>query len=345
MARFSGMSSASGVPPARAPQWDGDDGGQRPGRVGVALRGVGHAVPDTIVTNATIAARLGVDEHWIASRTGTNERRWLAGDERLSSLAAQAGAAALAAAGVDAAQIDMVLVGTTSSDEMSPHTAALVAGDLGAVGAAAIDLSAACTGFLSGLALATAAIEAGRARAVLVIGADGLSRYVDQDDRSSAMLFGDGAGAMVLTATDATTQVGPVALHSDATGRALIRLEREDNRIRMEGPIVFRHAVRLLSEVSREVAAAAGIALSDVDLFVFHQANSRIVQAVGRELDLDPDRVVDVVDRFANTSAASLPIALSVAVDEGRLAPGATVLLAAFGAGLVWGGTVVRWAG
>jgi 3-oxoacyl-[acyl-carrier-protein] synthase-3 len=316
-----------------------------PAPIGVALRGVGHAVPDTIVTNAAIARRLGVDEEWIASRTGTHERRWLAPGERLSTLAAQAGAAALAAAGIEPAEIDMVLVGTTSSDEMSPHTAALVAGDLGAVGAAAIDLSAACTGFLSGLALATAAIEAGRSRAVLVIGADGLSRYVDQDDRGSAMLFGDGAGAMVLTASAEGTDVGPVALHSDAGGRGLIRLDREDNRIRMEGPVVFRHAVRLLSEVTREVLATAEVELADVDLFVYHQANSRIVQAVGRELDLDPDRVVDVIDRFANTSAASLPIALSVAVADGRLRPGATVLLAAFGAGLVWGGTVVRWGG
>jgi 3-oxoacyl-[acyl-carrier-protein] synthase-3 len=322
------MSSASGSP-----------------RIGVALRGVGHAVPDTVVTNATIASRLGVDEAWISSRTGTHERRWLAAGQRLSALAGQAGAAALAAAGVEAAEVDMVLVGTTSSDEMSPHTAALVAGDLGAVGAAAIDLSAACTGFLSGLALATAAIESGRARAVLVIGADGLSRYVDQDDRGSAMLFGDGAGAVVLTATDAETQVGPIALHSDASGRELIRLGREDHQIRMDGPIVFRHAVRLLSEVTREVLDAAHLELADVDLFVYHQANSRIVQAVGRELDLDPEHVVDVVDRFANTSAASLPIALSVAVSEGRLRPGATVLLAAFGAGLVWGGTVVRWGG
>jgi 3-oxoacyl-[acyl-carrier-protein] synthase-3 len=316
-----------------------------PGRLGVAVAGVGHAVPDTVVTNATIARRLGVDEEWIVSRTGTNERRWLADGERLSTLAAQAGAAALAAAGVDAAEVDMVLVGTTSSDEMSPHTAALVAGDLGAIGAAAIDLGAACTGFLSGLALATSVIESGRSRTVLVIGADGLSRYVDQDDRGSAMLFGDGAGAMLLTATAQETQVGPVALHSDATGRDLIRLGREGAHIRMEGPVVFRHAVRLLSEVTHEVVAAAGIELAAIDLFVYHQANSRIVQAVGRELGLDPQRVVDVIGRFANTSAASLPIALSVAVEEDRLRPGSTVLLAAFGAGLVWGGTVLRWGG
>jgi 3-oxoacyl-[acyl-carrier-protein] synthase III len=246
---------------------------------------------------------------------------------------------------VAAGDIDMVLVGTTSTDEMSPHAAPLVAGALGIRGAAAIDLSAACTGFLSGLALAAAAIEAGRSRAALVVGADGLTRYVDPDDRGTAMLFGDGdgAGAVVLTATEAGAGIGPVALHSDPDGRGLIRLRRDDARIRMDGPLVFRHAVRLLVDVSHESAAAAGVALEDVDLFVYHQANSRIIAAVARELGADPDRVVDVVGRFANTSAASIPIALSVASDEGRLAPGATVLLAAFGAGLVWGGTVVTW--
>jgi 3-oxoacyl-[acyl-carrier-protein] synthase-3 len=315
------------------------------GRVpaGAALAGGGHAVPAAVVANAEIAHRLGVDEGWIASRTGTRERHVLAEGERLSDLAARAGAAALADAGVAAGDIDMVLVGTTSTDEMSPHAAPLVAGALGIRGAAAIDLSAACTGFLSGLALAAAAIEAGRSRAALVVGADGLTRYVDPDDRGTAMLFGDGAGAVVLTATEAGAGIGPVALHSDPDGRDLIRLRRDDARIRMDGPLVFRHAVRLLVDVSHEAAAAAGVALEDVDLFVYHQANSRIIAAVARELGADPDRVVDVVGRFANTSAASIPIALSVASAEGRLAPGATVLLAAFGAGLVWGGTVVTW--
>jgi len=310
---------------------------------GAVVAGVGRAVPDTVVANAPIAARLGVDEAWIESRTGMRERRVLAEGERLSDLAARAGAAALEAAGMAPGDVDLVLVGTTSSDEMSPHTAALVAGDLGAGGAAAIDLSAACTGFLSGLALATSAIESGRSGGALVIGADGLSRYLDPDDRGSAMLFGDGAGAVVLRAVDGPSAVGPVALHSDASGRDLIRLPRDELRIRMDGPVVFRHAVRLLSEVTREAAGAAGVGLDEIDLFVYHQANGRIISAVARELGLEPARVVDVVDRFANTSAASLPIALSVAVEEGRLRPGHRVLLAAFGAGLVWGGTVVRW--
>src|ERR687886_2429798 len=317
-----------------------------PPRVGAGLAGVGHAVPDTVVGNAEIARRLGVDEAWISSRTGTRERRALRDGERLTELAARAAEAALRDAGVAPEEIDLVLVGTTSADEMSPHAAPLVAGALGIRGAAAIDLSAACTGFLSGLATASAMIETGRSRAALVVGADGLTRYLDPDDRGTAMLFGDGAGAVVVTAANgAGGAVGPVVLHSDPDGSGLIRLGRDDLRIRIDGPVVFRHAVRLMVDVTREAAAAAGVALDEIDLFVYHQANARIIRAVARELGADPARVVDVVDRFANTSAASIPIALSVAAQEGRLRPGATVLLAAFGAGLVWGGTVATWPG
>ena len=315
-------------------------------RVGAALAGVGHAVPETVIGNAEIARRLGVDEAWISSRTGTRERRALRDGERLADLAARAAEAALRDAGVAPEEIDLVLVGTTSADEMSPHAAPLVAGALGIRGAAAIDLSAACTGFLSGLATASAMIETGRSRAALVVGADGLTRYLDPDDRGTAMLFGDGAGAVVVTATDAdATGIGPVVLHSDPDGSGLIRLGRDDLRIRIDGPVVFRHAVRLMVDVTHEAAAAAGVALDEIDLFVYHQANARIIRAVARELGADPARVVDIVDRFANTSAASIPIALSVAAQEGRLRPGATVLLAAFGAGLVWGGTVATWPG
>ena len=260
-------------------------------RVGAALAGAGHAVPDTVVGNAEIARRLGVDEAWIESRTGTRERRALADGERLADLAVRAAGAALHDAGVAAGEIDLVLVGTTSADEMSPHAAPLVAGALGIRGAAAIDISAACTGFLSGLATAAAFIETGRARAALVVGADGLTRYLDPADRGTAMLFGDGAGAVVVTATDAAANgIGPVALHSDPAGSDLIRLGRDDLRIRMDGPVVFRHAVRLMVDVTHEAAAAAGAALEDIDLFVYHQANSRIIGAVARELGADPAR-------------------------------------------------------
>ncbi len=317
--------------------------GRSLGLVGAALVGVGVAVPEQVITNAAIADRLGVDEEWISRRTGTSERHVAAPGQRLDEFAATAARAALAQAGVDAADVDAVLVGTTSAEEMSPHAAPLVAADIGASGAAAIDISAACTGFLSGLVMGAGMIESGRARAVLVIGADMLSRYLDRDDPQSAMLFGDGAGAAVLTAVEGGSRVGPAVLSSDGQRRELIRLARDELLIRMDGPTVYRHAVRLMTEVTEQAVRRAGLTVADIDLFVYHQANSRIIDAVGQKLHLDPARVVDVVGSFANTSAASLPIALAAAEQDGRLHDGDRVLMAAFGAGLVWGGVVVTW--
>jgi 3-oxoacyl-[acyl-carrier-protein] synthase-3 len=317
--------------------------GRPPGLAGAALVGVGMAVPEQVMTNAVIAARLGVDEEWISRRTGTSERHVAAPGQRLDEFAAIAAREALAQAGVDAADVDAVLVGTTSAEEMSPHAAPLVAADIGASGAAAIDISAACTGFLSGLVMGAGMIESGRARAVLAIGADMLSRYLDRDDPQSAMLFGDGAGAAVLTAVEGGSRVGPAVLSSDGRRRELIRLARDELLIRMDGPTVYRHAVRLMSDVTEQAVRRTGLTVADIDLFVYHQANSRIIDAVGQKLRLDPSRVVDVVGSFANTSAASLPIALAAAERDGRLHDGDRVLLAAFGAGLVWGGVVVTW--
>jgi 3-oxoacyl-[acyl-carrier-protein] synthase-3 len=309
---------------------------------GASLGGVGLAVPERVVANAAIAERLGVDVHWIEKRTGTDVRHMVDG-ERLDELAAAAGRDALAQAGVAAAELDLVIVATTSADEMSPHAATFVAGRLGAERAAAIDVSAACVGFLSALGLAVGTLESGRAQRALVIGADALSRYLDPGDRGSAMLFGDGAGAAVLTAVDGPTRFGPVVLGTDPSGGPLIRLGRDDFRIRMDGPEVYKRAVTVMTDVTREAVAGAGLALDDVALFVFHQANGRILRAVGQRLGLDPRRVVDYVGRYANTSAAALPMALATAEAEGRLEAGMQVLLAAFGAGLVWGGGVLRW--
>jgi 3-oxoacyl-[acyl-carrier-protein] synthase-3 len=311
-------------------------------RWGAALTGLGVAVPEHMVNNEPIARRLGVDEAWIERRTGTRVRHVAAEGERLSALAASAGRAALADAGVEPAALDLILVATTSADELSPHAATHVAGELG-TRAGAIDVSAACVGFLSALSMAASAIEAGRAERALVVGADVLTRYLDADDRQSAMLFGDGAGAAVVTATGDPSRVGPVLLRSDADGAALITLPRDVPLIRMDGPEVYRRAVSLMTQVTHEAVAAAGLGLGDIDLFVYHQANARILRAVGARLGLEPGRVVDYVDRYANTSAASLPIALATARAEGRLAAGARVLLAAFGAGLVWGGAVLEW--
>ena len=307
------------------------------------LTAVGMAVPEQVRTNADIAARLGVDEQWVTRRTGTSERRVAAPGQRLDHFAAEAARAALRQADVDAGNVDVVLVGTTSAEDMSPHAAPLVAAHIGARGAAAIDVSAACTGFLSCLVMGTAMIESGRARTVVAIGADLLTRYLDQDDPSSAMLFGDGAGAVVLVPAAGTSHVGPAVLSSDGAGRQLIRLARDELLIRMDGPAVYRHAVQLMTDVTAQAVGQAGLTLADIDLFVFHQANARIIDAVGQRLRLDPGRVIDVVGSFANTSAASLPIALAVAQRDGRLHDGDRVLLAAFGAGLVWGGVVVTW--
>lgn len=310
---------------------------------GAAAVGVGMSVPADVVDNARIAERLGVDEEWISVRTGTRQRHVKRTEERLEEFATRAAQDALDDAGVAGVDVDMVLVGTTSPDEMSPHAAPLVAANIGARGAGAMDVSAACTGFLSCVALGAAQIETGRARTVVAIGADMLTKFLDPEDRGTAMLFGDGAGAAVLTAVDGPTRIGPTVLHSDGDGRGLIHLGREDLTITMDGPTVYKYAVAAMTEVTRETLAAAGLEIDDVDLFAYHQANSRIIAAVGKRLHLDTARVIDVVGEFANTSAGSLPIALAAAKAAGRLHPGDRVLLSAFGAGMVWGALTLQW--
>jgi 3-oxoacyl-[acyl-carrier-protein] synthase-3 len=307
-----------------------------------AILGVAMAVPDRLVSNEEIAPRIGVDEGWIAKRTGTARRPWARPGERLSDFAARAATDALARAGLCAGDLDLVLVATSTADEITPNAAPLVAGLIGADQAGAMDVGSACTGWLAGLGMACGQIESGRAQHALVIGADFLSRFLDYSDRGTAPLFADGAGAAVVSAGAAAGRIGPVLLHADHRGADLIRLER-GQRISMQGQETFKAAVTRLSEVTLEALGACGRELADIDLFVYHQANSRIIQAVGNRLGLPGDRVVDYVDRFANSSTATLPIALSVAEAERRLNPGDTVLLASFGGGFTWGATVVEW--
>jgi 3-oxoacyl-[acyl-carrier-protein] synthase-3 len=317
---------------------------------GARIVGVGMAVPDRRVSNAELAVQLGVDEQWIAKRTGTRERPWSDPAERMTDYAAAAGRAALARAGLEAGELDLVVVATSSADEITPNTAPLVAGLLGAERAGAFDVGAACTGWLSGLAMACGQIESRRARHALVIGADFLARFVDPADRDTAVLFADGAGAVVVTDGDDRAgigrhgAVGPVVLRADAAGADLIRLER-GGRITMQGPATFRAAVAALSTVTQEALRAAEVGLQEIDLFVYHQANSRIIRAVGQRLGLPEERVVDYVGRFGNSSTATLPMSLATAQAEGRLRPGDRVLLAAFGGGFTWGATVVTWTG
>jgi 3-oxoacyl-[acyl-carrier-protein] synthase-3 len=312
-------------------------------RRGAAVASVAMAVPPEAVDNAPIADRLGVSERWIVERTGVVERRVAADGDRLASYAAEAGSAALADAGVDAADLDLVIVATMSHEQLTPHAAALVTDLIGATRSGAIDLNAACTGFLSALSLATGQIESGRARSVLVIGADLLSRLTDRDDRSTAGLFGDGAGAFVVRATGPPGRIGPVVLGADGARAGLIQADRAEGLVRMKGPDTFRQAVDRLAEGTLDALAAAGRDLADVDVFAYHQANSRIIRAVGERLELPAERVIDCVPQYANTSAATIPIALTVARDRGLLADGATVLCAAFGGGLAWGATVIDW--
>ena len=308
------------------------------------ITGLGTALPERRVSSIEIAERVGVTAEWIERRTGIRERRYAAPGQRVSDLAASAGRIALEDAGLDAAEIDMVLVATVASDEITPATAPIVAHELGAVKAAAIDVGAACSGSIAGLAHATSWIEAGRARHVLVIGAEILTRFVDFDDRRTAPLFGDGAGAMVVS-LDAQGQIGPFVFGSDGARAEAIRATRERGVLEMEGHETFLQAVHRLSTSTREVVDLAGIELQDIDLFVYHQANSRILTAVAERLELPGERVFDCIADLGNTSAASVPLALSAAVRAGVLHPGARVVLGAIGAGLSWGTTVVTWGG
>jgi 3-oxoacyl-[acyl-carrier-protein] synthase-3 len=314
-----------------------------PSSAGAALASVAMRVPEGRIRNAELAPLLGVEEDWILARTGVRERRIAADGERLAPLAGAAARDALTAAAVDPADVDLVLVATVTADDVMPNAAPLVAGEAGATRAAAIDVGAACTGFLSALALGTAWIESGRAQTVLVVGADIMSRLVDPADRGTRSLFGDGAGACVLTATAARGRVGPVIMGCDPAASRLVTATREPCSMRMEGQETYRLAVARLVEVTRSACGAAATTPEEIDLFVYHQANARILRAVGERLGLDPARVVNSIERYGNTSAASIPIALAEAERDGRLKPGARVLLAAFGAGMTWGGVVVEW--
>jgi 3-oxoacyl-[acyl-carrier-protein] synthase-3 len=311
-------------------------------QIGAEISGLGVALPPTVVTNAEVAARLGIEEEWIVQRTGVRERRLAAPGETLAAWAAKAGAEALAAAGAEAADLDLVLVATVTNDQLTPSAAPQVAAELGATRAGAFDIGAACSGFVAALSVATGQIEAGRAENVLVIGADLMSRVVDPEDRSTAVVFGDGAGAIVLRACE-RGRIGPFVLGADGANGDLIVATRADPIVRMQGHETFRHAVERMSEITVSATAAAGHELADIDLFVYHQANARILQAIETRLELPGERIVDCIHRYGNTTAATIPLTLEEARLAGDLKPGSKVLVAAFGAGLTWGATVIEW--
>jgi 3-oxoacyl-[acyl-carrier-protein] synthase III len=325
-------------------------------RLPVRIAGLGAHLPDRVVTNDDLAAELDTSDAWIRSRTGIAQRHVAAPHEATSDLAAAAGKAALADAGVGADEVATVIVATTTPDHPIPGTAPAVAAALGARAGAAFDVNAACSGFVTGLRVAGTLAVAGDGP-VLLIGAEVLTRVVDPADRAVRVLFGDGAGAVVLVRDDAAA-LGPFDLGADGSDPSLLWCPAGGSRtpavpgavgadpyLRMRGGEVYRQAVSHMVSSSRAVLDAAGIGIADVDLLVGHQANARILDAVVQRLGLDPARSHVTVDAHANTSAASVPLALADARDRGRLAPGATVLLTAFGAGLTWASCLVRWDG
>ncbi len=313
-------------------------------RSGASMIGVGTALPARVVPNAEVAEQLGIDAEWIVKRTGIEERRSAQPGERLYEFAAAAGAEALAEAGVGATEVDLIVLATTSNEELMPAAAPRVAAVLGATNAACYDVNAACTGFLSAVSVACGQIESGRAVNVLVIGADLMMPLTDPADRATAAVFADGAGAVLMCGT-LESRVGPIVLRSDGTRADLIKIDREELVIRMQGHETFRYAVDLMAESTVEAVDKAGLTLDQVDLFVYHQANARILSAVGDRLGIAGERVINSIAKLGNTSAATIPLALAQAKRAGQLREGARVLLGAFGAGVSWGATVIEWGG
>lgn len=309
---------------------------------GSAVTGWGSALPKTEVPNDLVAKRLGVDPGWITARTGIAARRIAAPDETATSLGAAAGRAALAAAGLDTHEIDVVIAATLTPDMRLPATATLIQAELGAGRAGAFDLNAGCAGFLYALAQADGLVRAGTARRVLVCGVDLLSRVTDPADPQTAPLFADGAGAVVVEASE-RDDLGPFVLHSDGSEPRLLCIPPGEDAIRMDGRAVYRRAVDEMASSLKEVTSGAGVRVEDVELVIGHQANARILQAVAERASLDPGRVYIDIARVGNTSAASIPLAACSAFANGRLREGDVIALTAFGAGFCWGASLLRW--
>ena len=322
------------------------------------ITGTGRAVPEKVLTNADLERIVDTTDEWITTRTGIKERRIARDDESLTSFAFPAADRALEAAGVDGSEIDLVLCATVCPDKPFPATACLIQEHIGAPKAPAFDLSAACTGFLYGLGVASQFIATGWANKALVVGGEVLSKIVDWEDRATCVLFGDGAGAVVLEATDEPDRgILSVAMHADGSYGDLIQkpgggslhpttvetLAQGLDFIKMKGNETFKVAVRSLAEVSEQALAGCGKTAEDVDWFIPHQANRRIIDAVGQRLAIREGRTVVNIERYGNTSAASVPIALDELERSGDLKEGDLLLMSAFGSGLTWGSAAVRW--
>ncbi len=324
----------------------------------VSITGLGCYVPERVLANEELSKLVDTNDEWIQTRTGIKERRIAAPEEATSDLCLPAARAALADAAVAGAEVDLIIVATITPDMLFPATAAILADHLGAVNAAAYDLSAGCTGFVYALTQGYGAIAAGLARRVLVIGADTLSRVVDWEDRSTCILFGDGAGAVVLEQVE---QGGFHAFELGADGAGGMELfvpaggsrrpasaetvAAREHYVKMNGREVYKFATRVLPSSAKAVLEASGKSIWDIDLYVPHQANLRIIEHAARKLGIEEERVFVNVDRYGNTSSASIPLALCEARSEGRLTNGKLVLMTGMGAGLTWGSSVITWTG
>jgi 3-oxoacyl-[acyl-carrier-protein] synthase-3 len=309
--------------------------------------GTGSYLPPRIMTNAEFAARLDTSDAWIRERTGIVRRHIAEKTQASSDLALEASRQALQAAGIAAEDLDLIIVATSTPDYVFPSTACLLQAKLGVKGSAAFDVQAVCSGFVYGIATADAFIKSGRHNKALVVGAEVFSRILDWNDRGTCVLFGDGAGAVVLSA-DATPGIHASVLRADGSHAGMLSVPGNVRRrrrrlafLQMNGPAVFKFAVKVLEESARETVAAAGMTLEDIDWLIPHQANVRILDATARKLGLPPERLVVTVDHHGNTSAASVPLALDEFVRAGKIRPGHRLLLQGVGGGFTWGSSVV----
>lgn len=317
------------------------------------VKGVGHYLPARVVENAEFAAKIDTSDEWIRSRSGIERRHFAAEGELTSDLATKAALAALGDAGIDAGGLDAIIVATSTPDLTFPSVATMVQAKLGMTGGFAFDVQAVCAGFVYALTTANALIAAGSARRILVIGAETFSRLMDWEDRATSVLFGDGAGALVLQAeegTGAATDRGILAtdLNSDGRFQDLLYVDGGTStgttgHLRMQGKEVFRHAIEKLAETAHRALEKAGLGADDVDWIVPHQANLRIITGTAHKMGVPMDRVVVTVQDHGNTSAASIPLALSVGVARGQIKPGDLIVTEAIGGGLAWGSVVLRW--
>lgn len=323
------------------------------------ITGWGMAVPQRTMTNADLAQMVDTSDEWILSRTGIHERRIASDGETTASLATEAALKALEVANLRPDEIDLVIVATSSPEHIFPATACLVQDKIGATHAGAFDLSAACSGFMYALSMGSTAIQTGMVKNVLVIGAETLSRLVNWKDRSTCILFGDGAGAFVLQASETPAGILASVMRSDGSGGNLLQIPAGGSRlptthesienglhyIQMNGREVFRFATRVMVQATQEVLAKANLTINDIQLVIPHQANNRIIETAARGLDIPIERCFVNVDRYGNTSTASIPIAACEAFEQGRLKRGDKIVFVGFGAGLTWGAAVAEWSG